>query len=173
MIVKNKDIVLGIDPSINGTGLAIFKNGKIIYHGKLTYKQTKKPHYLLETSSHKPIKIDVPLKELRGKVASQYILKLIFDYKINRVVIEDYAFSANSRAKYQIGEFVGAIKNSIYDTNILPEVVSIKKAKKLFTGNGNASKEAVKNQVYLKFGIDAESFDISDAIMLSCLEREA
>lgn len=160
---------MGIDPSINGTGIAIHKNGKIIYYAKLTYKATKKPHYLIEDSLLKSIKVDVPLKELRGKVASGIILKIMNKYRIGSVTIEDYAFGANSRSKYQIGEFVGVIKSAIYDTAIVPRVISIKKAKKIFTGNGNASKEEVKNHVYLKFGLDIDSFDINDAIMLSCI----
>lgn len=166
---KNNDISMGIDPSINGTGIAIQKKGKIIYFAKLTYKSTKKPHYLIEDNLNQISKVEVPIKELRGKVASQIIFKLICDYKVSSVTIEDYAFSANSRAKYQIGEFVGAIKNTIFDTAIVPRVISIKKAKKIFTGNGNASKEEVKNHVYLKFGLNIDSFDINDAIMLSCI----
>lgn len=166
---KSGTISMGIDPSINGTGIAICKEGKIIYYSKLTYKGTKKPHYLIEDSLGKSSKVDVPLKEFRGKVVSQIISKLILKYKIGAVTIEDYAFSANSRAKYQIGEFVGAIKNAIYDTTVIPKVISIKKAKKIFTGNGNASKEEVKNHVYLRFGLNIDSFDINDAIMLACV----
>lgn len=161
---------MGIDPSINGTGIAICKKGKIVYYAKISYKSTKSPHYLIEDNlNNKPLKIKVPSKDLRGKVASQIILKMIFEHEISSVTIEDYAFSANSRAKYQIGEFVGAIKNAIYDTNITPKIISIKKAKKLFTGNGNASKEEVKNHVFIRFGLDIESFDVNDAIMLSCI----
>lgn len=147
-----KKIVIGIDPSLNNTGICILRN-KFIKPGK-----------------HSIIRIDNT--RINKKIAKwdniwntcRDIIKL--KHKILGVYIENYSFGKTRQANLtNAGEVQGLIRfvfrnYPIYE--IAPTTL-----KKFVLGTGRGNKNLILKEVYRKWGIDFNDDNEADAYALA------
>ena len=81
------------------------------------------------------------------------------------VLIEGYAFGRANRA-HHLGELGGVIRLGLHQSRVRWIEVPPKCVKKLATGNGNASKNAVLAEAVRRLGYEGSSLDESDALWL-------
>ena len=78
---------------------------------------------------------------------SNWVLDIVGEYNVERVLIEDYAFAAVGKV-FNIAENTGILKYRLWkDHGIIPETVPPTVIKKAATGKGNANKEAMQQEV--------------------------
>lgn len=171
--------LVGVDPSINGTGI-------FMQHGQnsddfyiLIFCQTQKDFKFyseLKNSRIFPIKsINKDLYLInRIVITAKIIIKFIRQMSNNSkciVGIEDYAYGARGRM-VSIGEFIGILKYELMVDGHQIKPYAPKLIKKFAYGEGNASKEKmkesfVKTDIGKKFPVEItklKSFsDITDA----------
>jgi len=127
-------MLLGIDPSLTGTGVCILSSTTLMYVSTISSK-TKGIPRLLEIET-----------------AIQALLK-----DIDVVCIEGYGFGARGRAVFSLGELGGIIRRQLYLSGIPYYDVPPTVLKKFVTGKGNANKNVVLEQVFRKWGIGSET----------------
>lgn len=140
--------VLGVDPSLTATGIAVVYGGKI---------QTT----LLS-----------PPKTVKGSARLMWFYhqfsEVLDASQAELVAIEGYAYGANAR-QHALGELGGTLKLCMrlrrQDFAVVPPTV----LKKFATGKGNADKSIVAKELFKKFGIDVDNTDEVDAAGLSLL----
>lgn len=146
-------IILGIDPGTNNLGYSIlkFKNSKysIIEAGVLKITSN-----ILQTS----------LLEL-----SEGLDKILNNYKIDEVSIENIFFAHNPKTIIKLAHFRGAICLKIMLSIGKYSEYSPLEVKKAVTGNGKSTKEQVSFMVRKILGITKEikPYDITDAIAIA------
>jgi crossover junction endodeoxyribonuclease RuvC len=147
--------IIGIDPSLTGTGIVVLENDKIIYKQILTSK----------------LKDIARLYDLRDKLK-----KIIFKFlQVNIfVVLEGYSFGSRIGQSFSIGEWCGLIKMFLYENNIPFIVVQPTILKKFVTGKGNVHKDLILMNIYKKFKVDFTRFkgnanNIGDAFSLAII----
>lgn len=147
-------IILGIDHSINSSGICIEHNGKY--------------QWLLIVAAEKPDKMSRKLSELNDVTVITYertgdnlkdgarVGKIIVDAikELQRiwkdtdltVVKEDYAYSAQWNTLVQLVEHSSIVVYSLEtEFGVVVHKIAPKHIKKSFTGNGNASKSDMHN----------------------------
>lgn len=137
---------LAIDPSLNGTGLAIGNKNSIL---------------LTETIS---------IKKLKGMERVEFIISriktLIFEHNIKEVIIEGYSFGSRGRALFQLGELGGVIRYELFKLGIEIKEIPPTSLKKFITGKGNAKKEEVLEGVNKKTNLNLKDHNQADAVAL-------
>lgn len=154
-------VVLGIDPSLNGTGIVLLNSkGKIIYQKAIILNKTKKT-------------------TIKGFSRINYILSIIKEVinehqgLVKLVIIEGYSFGSNrSRSVFDLGELGGIIKYYLYEKEISFVEVPPKFLKKYITGNGNADKLMMIDSVKNRYKENFDNDDICDAYALARLGIE-
>jgi Holliday junction resolvasome RuvABC endonuclease subunit len=129
--------ICGIDPSINGTGiykLELDQNLTIVSYDYLSFTNTKK----FETDNV----ISYKKNQFRNEIDK-------YDFMLNKIKsfvsdceyigIEDYAFAATGNV-FDIGEFVGLVKHSLYHSGKKIRCYEPTVIKKFATSKGNADK---------------------------------
>lgn len=140
-------MILALDLSLRQSGVAIIDNDAIVYSGD--------------------IKTPVNLRGVqRLDYILQKIIKLLSEYTIDFVIIEDYAYSMHGSVP-DLGELGGVVRYYLYKTNILFLIISTTSLKKFVLGKGNGPKEAMMPSIYRKYQIEARSSDEADAIGLA------
>jgi Holliday junction resolvasome RuvABC endonuclease subunit len=164
--VCKKNYFMGIDPSINGTGVVILDKELNIVES-LHYKfNNKKNLYVI--NSKKELKLINNDKDLKGETIGREIAKLVkkYDPIIN---IEGYAYNGGGLV-FQIAEFVGAIKTHIKLLKKKVETIGITNLKKRVTGNGNATKLHIKIALEKYVGHSfGDNDDLNDAYSLALI----
>jgi len=145
-------MVLGIDPSLNSTGLAL-----------LNYRDGG----LVATRAIRPNKVIGFDRLSYNRAILQDFLKPAEPY-IGFAVIEDYAYYSVGRGKLQIAEWVGIIKMYIYD-NFGDCVYSVPSTtlKKFICGNARVQDRVIGLEAYKRFGWEFETEDEVDACALA------
>jgi Holliday junction resolvasome RuvABC endonuclease subunit len=135
--------MIGIDPSLNGTGLAYYANGSI------------------ETTR-------IGVKKFRGVHRLRYVRDMVREYISSQdvAVYEDYAFGAKGAAIFQIGELGGVLKTLCYEEGVDVLLVPPSVLKLFTTGKGNAKKDVMAAAVLEKYGVSLGSDDEVDAYAL-------
>lgn len=148
-------MILGLDISLNQTGLAIYdKNSKnIIYTNVITHNKNA-------TEAEKLINIQNSL------------IKLFKQYDIKQTIIEDTFFSANVKTLKKLMKAHG-VAISVLNTNVIPyEYITPNEAKKAVLGKiqkGTDTKKLVAQEICKLFPILQRSSltnDETDAISL-------
>lgn len=134
--------IVGIDPSLNGTALAVYLDDEVRTHR-------------------------FPVKKLRAQARLHYIKQQVMPHIQNAdlVVYEDYAMSAKGRV-FSIGELGGVLKLFCYEQGIDLLLVPPSSLKMFVTGNGGADKDMVVAAVAERYGVEAPSDDEADAVGL-------
>lgn len=176
---------IGIDPSLNSTGICINRNGKCKYY-IITSKMTKK----MLSFSNQYITYSPYIKQDTNKKENEYtqveynkaqniynicknIEAIIKEEHPNKVYIEGISYgSLGSAALVDLSGLNFAIRNTLLDNEIEFEVVSPSQNKKFATGNGAADKELMvfswlKIEKHLANITEIKIDDLADAYFLS------
>jgi Holliday junction resolvasome RuvABC endonuclease subunit len=169
--------LVGIDPSINGTGLCKFtldNNFEIIKYDYLGFSTVKKHESdNIVFFRKKDFKNDID----QNIFITEHVEKFING--VDYVSMEDYAYDATGMV-FNIGEFVGGLKLMIYNKGIPLRMIEPTVIKKFATNKGNCDKvsmvdEYMKNDI-LKIDEDLPPYkspkaDIVDAYFMTHLLR--
>lgn len=131
--------IAGIDPSLNGTG---------VYRLKLNAQlDTIEKKYMAFTDTKKTANLDPNLIHYKKKDFKDPIEKNQFMYDnikdfikgCDYVYLEDYSYASKGRL-FNIGEYVGGMKNMIYDMGLYQQYIEPTVVKLFATGKGNCDK---------------------------------
>lgn len=147
-------IIVGIDPSINSTGVCVRKNNKIIYYnivGKVTKKMKEFNHpniYIIEYTKSPTKDLDYIGKE-QSKTNNIYnicieIGNILDIYKPSKVIMEGVAYSSNGSV-IDLAGLNYAIRMICRSRNIPIEIISPTTVKKFAVANGQAEKDIMIN----------------------------
>lgn len=141
-------IVVGVDLSLTGTGLA---------HADGT-SDTYEP--CADREAHHGL--------VRMDEIATYVNVSTDMVDLELVVIEGLAFDAHD-TKRQQAQLAGIVRHSLYRANKPFIVVPPNTLKKYATGSGQAKKMTVFKAAQYRFGYDGESFDEADALWLRAI----
>lgn len=141
-------IVVGVDLSLTGTGLA---------HADGT-ADTYEP--CADREAHHGL--------VRMDEIATYVDRATDMVDLELVVLEGLAFDAHD-TKRQQAQLTGIVRHSLYRANKPFIVVPPNTLKKYATGSGAAKKMTVFKAAQYRFGYDGESFDEADALWLRAI----
>jgi len=147
----SEKIILGLDPGtrIMGYGLIIIKNRnpEIITHGVI---------HLSKYSNH----------EIKLKKIFERVTQLIDEFLPDEMAIEAPYYGENVQSMLKLGRAQGVAMAAALMRDVPIVEYAPKKIKMSVTGNGNASKEQVAAmlKILLKFEIEPEMLDATDAL---------
>ena len=136
--------VLGIDPSLTATGLALPDGQSQVY----------KPPKCCNRGMRR-------LRKIRQK-----IMGVVEAYQPDLVVIEGYAFGARYSHSHSLGELGGAIRLALYEAGVPYIDVPPTVLKMFATGKGNASKEKVLVEAIRRLDFEGHDNNEADALWL-------
>lgn len=128
-----RGVVLGIDPSLSGTGLAVLEI-KSIESAHLLYSRTVK------TDSKQSM--SVRLAEI-----SRAVTKALVDYPVDHVAIEEIIYVQNIRIALKLGAAQGAVITAAGLSKLPVFEYSPRRIKQAVVGFGRASKEQMSRQM--------------------------
>ena len=138
-------ICLGIDPSLNSTGLALLTDECLTTWTWQTKLMGIERLYELD----------------------QLINELLVDARPKIVFLEDYAFSKGNQA-HQAGEWGGCIRLALHRHNVqrrLPAPTQVKK----FACSGAAQKSEIMLNLFKRWGLDVPQEDEADATVMALM----
>ncbi len=150
-IIKNDQIILGIDPgtSVMGYGLLsiLGKNYSLIQYGVI---------HLSKYNSH-----ELKLKKIFDRVSG-----LIEEFSPDEVALEAPFYGKNVQSMLKLGRAQGVAMAAALSKEIPITEYAPKKVKQAVTGNGNASKEQVAKMIMQLLEIKEEPklLDATDAL---------
>jgi Holliday junction resolvasome RuvABC endonuclease subunit len=158
-------LILGVDPSLNGSGFLVMKNDKIIDH--FFFSQVIKT--VNASDGHGMLNKSDGVERLL--VIQNFFNELLDNYNFDYAAIEDYAYGAKSNSTFQIGGIGEMFRLNLYTTGIPYREYEPTKVKKYATGNGTAEKSAMVVEAY-KNGFDVSAYgksgeDLADAYWIS------
>lgn len=160
-------LVLGIDPSLNGTAFVFMKNFKVVdyYFFTTVVKMAKSAgvHAILNKATD--ISRLSSIYDVYNKLLEKYKLQ------VNYSAIENYAFGAASGSAFQIGGCGELLRLLTYRENIPYKEYAPTKVKKFATGDGGAQKSQMVLAAF-KDGFDVGQYgksgeDLADAYWIA------
>lgn len=158
-------IVLGVDPSLNGTAFVKMKNFKVIDFWFFTsvVKHSQDQHAVLNRE----------LETKRLNNIFEFYENLLKTNKFDYCAIEDYAFGAKSNSVFQIGGCGELLRLLTYRSGVPFRDYEPLKVKKFATENGSAEKSEMVLAAY-KSGFDVGKFgkngeDLADAFWIATM----
>ncbi len=147
-----KKVIMGLDLSLNGTGVAIFSGVKTI-----------------ETSSI-VITPKMVKEGMRGMRRLRHVLSVLMDvvdeYGVTHVVMEGYAYAASGKV-FDIAELGGCVKLGLLSRKIHLELLPPAQVKQWVSGNGQTQKDKMLVEAFKLWGIDFDNSDEMDAHALA------
>lgn len=143
--------IVGLDPSLTGTGICIMDIGQNLFVGKAWSTQLIKP-----VTKSSPAR----LIEIRDRVA-----KLCQNADI--VIIEGYSFGSRGAGVFQTAELGGVLRVMLHEQGLWWVEVAPTQLKKFVCGKGNAKKEEVKLGAFKRWGVEFKTSDETDAYVLA------
>lgn len=149
---------IGIDPSYSSTGFVILDN------------RENEPLVAITIKAGKPGEIFYK----RVKKVLDTITDNVVQYNTEDVlvVMEGAAFASEFGA-FKLGKLSGVLEYYLASSGLKYHLVAPTYVKKVATGNGNASKEAVIAGVRNRWGYHNSSNDINDAYVMAQIARGA
>lgn len=174
---------IGLDLSINSTGVCVNKDGKCNYFiitSKMTRKMQLFEHkyikYILynkqEVEGEYPDKETIKTNNINNIVLE--IEKIIKKYKPDQVKIEGISFgSTGSAALIDLSGLNYMVRKMLVDRNIPFTIISPSQNKKFATGNGSAEKDVMidawkRLDKNVRDITEVKIDDLADAYFLSC-----
>lgn len=135
--------IMGIDQSLTGSGIAIFKDGEEYY-------------FLISTSKTKNTKAPTIDYTRRLIEMTDEIQKLIKEYKPDYIGMEGMSFGARGSAVYDLGGLSHLLRTMFFKEKVKFVIIPPTVVKKYFTGKGNSDKlvmieEAMKRGANIPF----------------------
>jgi len=148
-----RGIILGIDPSLRGTGLAVIDS-------------RTEPYQLLDSTTVK-LSPKYSAIECLGKIA-EAVEKMTRQFKIDQAAIEETIYVQNFRTAQAMGASRGAALSILARLNIEVKEYAPKRIKLAVTGHGSASKEQVGKMIKSILNLRSElPLDESDAAAIA------
>ena len=148
-----RGIILGIDPSLRGTGLAVI--------------DTRTEPFQLLASTTVKLSPQFEAIECLGKIA-EAVEKMSRAFKIEQAAIEETIYVQNFRTAQAMGASRGAALSVIARLNISVKEYAPKRIKLAVTGHGSASKEQVGKMIKSILNLRSElPLDESDAAAIA------
>lgn len=145
---------LGIDASLNGTGLCLFTGGE---------REHVLAHHELKMEKDKGV---VRLRSLRTLFA-EWLDKHDINGETTRLaLIEGYAYGASGKIAH-MGEWGGLLRVALADRGVPLAEMHNAHLKQFVTGKGNAQKNEMLLGIYKRFGQEFASDDAGDAFALA------
>lgn len=155
--MPNKDLFLGIDPSLTGTGLIFLDNTNNIVKEELIKSKPRGKE---------------PVPELERILS---IIRAVFDNDFQNVIgvcLEGPAFmSRNTSSLVQLGYLNYRIREELYNRQIPFTIVPPTSLKKFACGKGNAKKDLVLLSVYKEWDVYFEDDNLADAYVLARMAK--
>lgn len=148
---------IGIDPGLAGTGIGIVRGMGIKVHAF--------SHCSILTS-----KLD-PLPERLEKIYTA-LLQILKDEQPDCMILEDiFSLDKYPKSGIMLGKVAGVILLAGHQAGVPVKEVSVREAKQILTGNGNASKQQLETAVrhVLHQTKPIRPFHASDAISLALI----
>lgn len=150
---------VGIDLSLTGTGLAIFRPDG----GERQYS-----HTLIRTTPK-----DYCDRWRRYRFIGNEVLKFIRDDEIGMIVVEDYILRAgNVLTTMALIELGAVVRMALAESGQHWTTVVGSQLKKWITGSGAGSKGVIVKDVYKRLNIDVDDDNVADAIVLSRMAHD-
>jgi len=167
-------IVVGIDPSLTGTGIIVLRNGEL---GKaLTTKNEPKLGTIERVR-----RIYEQINNVIENLSTCYINAYIGDKRMIRweppslIVIEGFSYGSKGRGVFDIAYLGWRIREELERYRTEDDIpwleVSPSQVKQFATGKGNANKEIVLQQVYKRWGVELTDNNQADAYVLAQIGR--
>lgn len=150
--------IVGIDPSLTGTGIAVIDGDIRTYYATNTGTTVVNGDIKTYTIRSKQ-RGAKRLIEIRDTIQKE-----IADADL--VVIENYAYCRANQA-HQIGELGGIIRVLLTESGVKWTTVAPAQLKKFATGKGNTKKEHILQQAYKRWGVECRTSDEADAFVLA------
>lgn len=148
-----RGIILGIDPSLRGTGLAVIDS-------------RTEPYQLLASTTVKLTPKFTAIQCL-GKI-SEAVEAMTQKFKIDQAAIEETIYVQNFRTAQAMGASRGAALSILARLNIQVKEYAPKRIKLAVTGHGSASKEQVGKMIKSILNLRSElPLDESDAAAIA------
>ena len=152
-----KIIIIGIDPSLTGSGMVVLENEQV------------KCELLIK--SKPPIEKNNVTEIERLVLIRDKIISIIKENPPDLVCIENLAFMAKGTSLTQLSYLNYAIRAYLWENNIKFLLVAPTTLKKFITGNGRAEKEEMMLEVFNKYKISFTDDNCNDAFCLATLGK--
>jgi len=149
----SEPLFVGVDPSINATGLIILDEKATIIEQKLF--------------SVKAEMFEESLLQYEKEV--EFIPNII---NLQAVYIEGPSYQSQGQSILQMGAIHFLLRLFLYKKNINYKVIAPGTLKKFVTGKGNSKKELMLLKVYKKWGVEFEDHNLCDAYGLARMALE-
>lgn len=145
-------IILGIDPSIAATGIAVVIDGEVFAHEVVKTKPEDPPMHRIAAIT------DKVMYWATGKDA----------LSVRAVAIEDYQFGIRDQhGLYQAGELVGVMQFRLWDAGKPVIKFPVKTWRKAVLGDGGLQKDDVKLEMFKRFKLEGIPIDALEAIAVA------
>lgn len=188
---SSEHAIIGIDPSLTGTGIALMVGGKLIDHqGWTEVKKLQKADsehlnwWKIPTNSDKELarELKETWKQYRIHAIADWVARLIEMWALvvqgaPVVAIEGYAYSKRSTGLSDIHEMCGVIKTALWQAGIPFRIYDPGTIKLAWTGDGHATKEDMIRAASNLHGVDlspcgSAGENLADAILIASLLSE-
>ena len=150
--------VLSLDQALNLTGFAIYDNGELILHGVFDLKDIK-------NNIHEPN--NSPVQEKISNI-KQFLEKIIKDYEIDLVVLEDIQSQVNINTFKQLAWLQGVLINFLFQKQVCHVMLKPSEWRTIVGVKGRKRVEqklSARKKVFELFAKDV-SEDEADAILI-------
>jgi crossover junction endodeoxyribonuclease RuvC len=156
-------LIIGIDPSLTATGIVVLRDGKV----ELAEKTKNRP----ELGTIERVRL------IRERIID--ITENLIDEEEwqapDLIVIEGFSYGSKGRSVFDIAYLGWRIREDLErlrtDDGIPWLEVPPSQLKKFATGQGNANKEIILQQVYKRWGYETHDNNIADAYVLAQIGR--
>ncbi len=147
-------LFVGVDPSINATGIIVLdENANIIEQKLFSVKSEKFEESLVKYE-----------KEIK------FIPNII---NLQSVYLEGPAYQATGRAVLQMGALHYLVRLFLFKKQVNYKIIAPGTLKKFVTGKGNSKKDLMLLKVYKKWGVEFDDHNLCDAYGLARMALEA
>ena len=155
-------LVVGIDPSLTGTGLVAWHDGKVI---------------IAKTLKNHPQWDIIPRVLSIVEEISTEIGNIVDDIgwylPPNMIVIEGFSYGSRGRGLFETAYLGYRIREELHVLNSEMHIpwmeASPNELKKFVTGKGNATKDIMMQQVLKRWGYEAKDNNVADAYALAMI----
>ena len=152
-VLKENNVIIGIDPGIRNTGWGIISN----FENKLQH---------IDHGVIAPNKEETDASRLF--YISSHLDEILNNYKPSLAVIEKIFVSASGESALKLGMARGVALNVIASKkNILIKELAARFVKKAITGSGAADKNQIKFMIEKLLGKRVDKLDASDALAIA------
>lgn len=176
-------IVVGIDPSLTGTGIIVLRNGEL---GKALTTKNEPKLGTIERVRRIYEQINNVIENLATYSSAAYFAanclespplspKKIQWEPPSLIVIEGFSYGSKGRGVFDIAYLGWRIREELERYRTEDDIpwleVSPSQVKQFATGKGNANKEIVLQQVYKRWGVEFNDNNQADAYVLAQIGR--